>query len=86
MIKKGWDLLYMDPIKKEGFLEQSKQIHKFAQEQLQKDKKQSLFDTMKPSEDKNSSLDGFEVLKVDVISMNDQETHSVQTIVMFYQV
>ena len=27
-IKKGWDQVYMDPIKKEGFLEEDKQTHK----------------------------------------------------------
>ena len=67
LIKKGWDQLYMDPIKKEGFLEKAKQAHKVAQEQLQKDKQQSLFEAMKTWEAKNSSLDGFDALKVDVI-------------------
>ena len=41
LIKKGWDQLYMDPIKKEGFHEQAKQDHKVGQEQRQKDKQQS---------------------------------------------
>jgi hypothetical protein len=53
----------MDTIKKEGFLEQTKQVHKVGQEQRQKDKQQSLFDDVKVWETKNSSLDGFDDLK-----------------------
>ena len=53
----------MDTIKKEGFLEQTKQVHKVGQEQRQKDKQQSLFDDVKVWEAKNSSLDGFDALK-----------------------
>ena len=72
LIKKGWDQLYMDPIKKEGFLEQAKQDHKVAQTQRQKDKQQALYDAMKALEAKNGSLDGFDPLKVDIISVHEQ--------------
>jgi hypothetical protein len=67
----------MDTIKKEGFLEETKQVHKVGQEQRQKDKQQSLFDDVKVWEVKNSSLDGFDVLKVDIISMYDQGAQCV---------
>ena len=77
LIKKGWDQLYMDPIKKEGFLEQAKQAHKVAQEQRQKDKQQVLFDAMKALEAKNGSLDGFDPLKVDIISVHEQAARVV---------
>ncbi len=77
LIKKGWDQLYMDPIKKEGFLEEAKQTHKVAQEQRQKDKHQSLFDAMKAWESNNGSLDGFDPLKVDIISVHDQAARGV---------
>ena len=77
LIKKGWDQLYMDPIKKEGFLEQTKQDHKVAQEQCQKDKQQSLFDDMKALEAKNGNLDGFDPLKVDIISVHEQAARGV---------
>ncbi len=77
LIKKGWDQLYMDPIKKEGFLEQAKQAHKVAQEQLQKDKQQALFDAMKAWESKNGSLDGFDPLKVDIIFVHEETDRGV---------
>ena len=77
MIKKGWDQLYMDPIKKEGFLEQAKQDHKVAQTQRQKDKQQALFDAMKALESKNGSLDGFDPLKVDIISVHEETGRGV---------
>ena len=77
LIKKGWDQLYMDPIKKEGFLEQAKQDHKVAQEKRQKDKQQALFDAMKAWEAKNGSLEGFDPLKVDIISVHEETTRGV---------
>ena len=77
LIKKGWDQLYMDPIKKEGFLEQAKQDHKVVQEQRQKDKQQALFDAMKALEAKNGSLDGFDPLKVDIISVHEKVARGV---------
>ncbi len=77
LIKKGWDQLYMDPIKKEGFLEQAKQAHKVAQEQSQKDKQQALFDAMNAWQSKNGSLDGFDSLKVDIISVHEQAARGV---------
>ena len=77
LIKKGWDQLYMDPIKKEGFLEQAKQAHKVAQAQRQKDKQQALFESMKALEAKNDSLDGFDPLKVDIISVHEQAARGV---------
>ncbi len=73
---RSW-ILYMDTIEKEGFLEQTKQFHKVGQEQRQKNKQKSLFDDVKVWETKNSSLDGFDVLKVDIISMYEQSAHSV---------
>ena len=77
LIKKGWDQLYMDPIKKEGFLEQAKQAHKVAQEKRQKDKQQALFDAMKAWEAKNGSLEGFDPLKVDIISVHEETARGV---------
>ena len=77
LIKKGWDQLYMHPIKKEGFLEQAKQTHKDAQAKRDKDKQQALFDAMKALEAKNVSLDGFDPLKVDIISVHEKETRGV---------
>ena len=77
LIKKGWDQLYMHPIKQEGFLEQAKQAHKVAQEQRQKDKQQALFDAMKAWESKNGSLDGFDSWKVDIISVHEQAARGV---------
>ncbi len=59
-------------LSQEGFLEQAKQAHKVAQEQRQKDKQQALFDAMKVWESKNGSLDGFDSLKVDIISVSCQ--------------
>ena len=38
LIKKGWDQLYMDPINKEGFLEQVKEVQKVSAEKREKDK------------------------------------------------
>ncbi len=67
----------MDPIKKEGFLEQAKQAHKVAQAQRQKDKQQALFDDMKSLEVKNDSLDGFDPLKVDIVSVHEQAARGV---------
>ncbi len=77
LIKKGWDELYLVPIQKEGFLEQAKQTHKVAQEQRQKDKQQALFDAMKAWQSKNGSLDGFDSLKVDIISVHEQAARGV---------
>ena len=77
LIKKGWDELYLVPIQKEGFLEQTKQTHKVAQEQRQKDKQQALFDAMKAWESKSGSLDGFDPLKVDIISVHEQAARGV---------
>jgi hypothetical protein len=67
----------MDPIKKEDFLEQAKQAHKVAQEQCQKDKQQALFDAMKAWESQNGSLDGFDPLKVDIISVHEHQVRGV---------
>jgi hypothetical protein len=69
--------LYLVPIQKEGFLEQAKQDHKVVQEQSQKDKQQVLFEDVKTWESKNGSLDGFDSLKVDIISVNEQTTRGV---------
>jgi hypothetical protein len=80
LIKKGWDELYWVPIQKEGFLEQAKQDHKVAQEQCQKDKQQALFDAMKAWESKNGSLDGFDALKVDIISVHEQAARGVSQV------
>jgi len=77
LIKKGWDQLYMDRTKKEGFLEQAKQDHKVAQAQREKDKQQALFDAMKAWESKNGILDGFDSLKVDIISVIEPAARGV---------
>ena len=69
--------MYLVPIQKEGFLEQAKQAHKVAQEHRQKDKQQALFDAMKALEAKNGSLDGFDPLKVDIISVHEQAARGV---------
>jgi hypothetical protein len=41
--KKGWDQLYMDPINKEGFLEDAKKAQKDASEKREKDNKSLCF-------------------------------------------
>jgi hypothetical protein len=50
---------------------------KVAQTQCQKDKQQALFDVMKALEAKNGSLDGFDPLKVDIISVHEQAARGV---------
>jgi hypothetical protein len=77
LIKKGWDQLYMDPIKKEGFLEQAKQAHKDAQAKRDKDKQQALFDAMTAWQSKHGSLEGFDALKVDIISVLEPAARGV---------
>jgi hypothetical protein len=77
LIKKGWDELYLVPIQKEGFLEQAKQVHKDAQAKCDKDKQQALFDVMTAWQSKHGSLEGFDALKVDIISVLEPAARGV---------
>ena len=61
-------------------IEQAKQAHKVAQEQCQMDKQQFLFDSMKTWKSKKSSLDGFDSLKVDIISVHEQAARGVSQV------
>ena len=79
LLKKGWDELYMDPIKKEGFLEEAKKAQKDAAEKREKDKQVSLFEAMKDWEAKHGDISQFDASKVDIMSIHEQVALNVSS-------
>ena len=79
LLKKGWDQLYMDPITKEGFLEEAKKAQKDATEKREKDKQVSLFQAMKDWEAQHCNISQFDVSKVDVMSIHEQAALNVSS-------
>ena len=79
LLKKGWDQLYMDPITKEGFLEEAKKAQKDAAEKREKDKQASLFQAMKDWEAKHGDISQFDASKVDVMSIHEQAALNVSS-------
>jgi hypothetical protein len=80
LLKKGWDQLYMDPINKEGFLEEAKKAQKDAAEKREKDKQVSLFQAMKDWEAKHGNISQFDASKVDVMSIHEQVALNVSSV------
>ena len=79
LLKKGWDQLYMDPINKEGFLEEAKKAQKDAAEKREKDKQASLFQAMKDWEAQHGDISQFDASKVDVMSIHEQAALNVSS-------
>ena len=79
LLKKGWDQLYMDPITKEGFLEEAKKAQKDAAEKHEKDKQASLFQAMKDWEAKHGDISQFDASKVDIMSIHEQVALNVSS-------